>query len=165
MRTPAAYLRSLKRRRPGVYAYRTRRHLSPWRTEWGYVGKARNLATRDRCHHGTCHHTSGCIEKPWIDLVVYRWTIRLPWWLGFDWITLSLETLVILWLRPRYNWQKNPRPDKAGPRTQKAERLYRDSAPASYRARVERIKFMNAAIRVVGLLIIMTGIGGYLWTR
>jgi excinuclease UvrABC nuclease subunit len=159
MRTPAAYLRSLKRRRPGVYAYRTRRHLKSG-TEWGYVGKARNLATRDKCHHGTCHH-NGCVIKPWMDLEVRRYTIRLPWWLGFDWITLSLETLVILALQPRYNWQKNPRKDKVGPRTQVAQRMVRDLAPARERAsfRVDRL------VQFAGLVIIAVGIGGYLWNR
>lgn len=158
MRTPATYLRSLKRRRPGVYAYRTRRHLGSG-TEWGYVGKARNLATRDKCHHGTCHHH--CVIKPWMDLEVRRYTIRLPWWLGFDWITLSLETLVILALQPRYNWQKNPRKDKVGPRTQVAQRMVRDLAPARERAsfRVDRL------VQFAGLVIIAVGIGGYLWNR
>lgn len=163
MRTPAAYLRSLKRRRPGVYAYRTRRHLAPARTEWGYVGKARNLATRDRCHHGTCHHH--CVIKPWIDLEVSRYTIPLPWWLGFDFITLSLETLVILALRPRYNWQKNPRRDKVGPRGQATQRAERDLQPASYRAKVQAQRLGLLAVRALGIIVIFVGIGGYLWNR
>lgn len=166
MRTPAAYLRSLKRREPGVYVFRTRRHLSPWRTEWGYVGKARNLTTRKGCHHGTCHHASCPRQgKPWLDLVTAYYRLRLPWWLGFDWITLSLETLVILALRPRYNWQKNPRRDKAGPRTQRAERWARDLMPATYRAKVRTRRVLTIAFRAAGVLTIMIGIGGYLWTR
>src|SRR3954468_11610584 len=36
MRTPAQWLRRMKRRKPGVYAYRTDRNLRPGR-EWGYV--------------------------------------------------------------------------------------------------------------------------------
>jgi hypothetical protein len=163
MRTPAAYLRSLKRRRPGVYAYRTRRHLAPARTEWGYVGKARNLATRDKCHHGTCHHH--CEIKPWVDLEVSRYTIPLPWWLGFDWITLSLETLVILVLLPRYNWQKNPRKDKVGPRGQRAQRAERDLQPASYKAKIQAQRLGLIVMRAVGIIVIFVGIGGYLWNR
>jgi excinuclease UvrABC nuclease subunit len=162
VRTPAAHLRSLKRRRPGVYAYRTRRHLGAG-TEWGYVGKARNLATRDKCHHGTCHHH--CVIKPWMDLEVRRYAIRLPWWLGFDFITLSLETLVILALQPRYNWQKNPRRSKVGPRGQATQRLERDLRPASYRARVQAQRLTNIAVRTLAVVIIFGGIGGYLWTR
>jgi len=159
MRTPAAYLRSLKRRRPGVYAYRTRRHHTPWRTEWGYVGKSRNLDTRDRCHHGTCHHP--CAPKHWLDLEVRRYALRLPWWLGFDFITLSLETLAILVLRPRYNWQKNPRRDKVGPREQRVQRQTRDAMPATCRARIRVARYLP----VLGIVMILIGIGGYLWTR
>ena len=162
MKTPAAYLRSLKRRRPGVYAYRTRRHLGAG-TEWGYVGKSRNLATRDRCHHGTCHHP--CPAKSWIDLEVPRYTIPLPWWLGFDFITLSLETLVILALLPRYNWQKNPRKDKVGPRGQLEQRAERDLQPASYLAKVQARRVADLAVRALALIMIVVGIGGYLWTR
>lgn len=162
-----SYLKRLKLRRPGVYIFRTRRHHDPARSEWGYVGKARNLATRKRCHQGTCHHTTGCPRegKPWIDLVTSYWTIPLPWWLGFDWITLSLETLVILALRPRYNWQKNPRRTKVGPRTQKIQRAARDLMPAAYRARVRATRAFNIACRSAGVLVILIGIGGYLCTR
>lgn len=163
MRTPAAYLRSLKRRRPGVYVFRTRRHLDPVRSEWGYAGKARNLATRKSCHYGTCHHH--CEPKAWLDLITSYYRIPLPWWLGFDFITLSLETLVILALRPRYNWQKNPRRDKVGPRGQRQQRLERDLRPPSYRAKVRARRALNIAARVAGVLIIVIGIGGYLWNH
>jgi hypothetical protein len=158
-----SYLSRLKRRRPGVYVFRTRRHLDPVRSEWGYVGKARNLATRRGCHYGTCHHH--CEPKPWLDLVTAYYRIPLPWWLGFDWITLSLETLVIAALRPRYNWQKNPRRSKVGPRGQREQRAQRDLQPQSYRRAVRLTRFTNLAFRTAGVIIIMIGIGGYLWTR
>lgn len=162
-----SYLRRLKRRRPGVYVFRTRRHLDPLRSEWGYAGKARNLATRKRCHEGTCHHTAGCPRegKPWLDLVTSYWTIPLPWWLGFDWVTLSLETLVILALRPRYNWQKNPRTDKVGPRGQREQRAQRELLPQSYRTAIKVARIKNIAFRTAAALVIMIGIGGYLWNR
>ena len=162
MRTPAAWLRSCKRRKPGIYAYRTRKHLRPG-TEWGYVGKSRHLPSRDADHHGRGRY--GQEAKPWIDLVLYRRTVELPWWLGWDWLTLSLETLAILALRPRYNWAKNPWPGKVGPREQVRQRWQRDNTPAVLRARIERERITSLVVRVVGVAIIVTGVGGYLWAR
>jgi hypothetical protein len=164
VRTPAAWLRSCKRRRPGIYAYRTRRHLAPWRTEWGYVGKSRHLEMRDLCHAGTCGRHVTCIEKPWWDLKVYRITLRLPWWLGWDWITLSLETIAILVLRPRYNWQKNPWKNKAGPRIQAIQRRTRVASPTTYRARILS-RYVSYAVVTVAVSMIVIGIGGYMITK
>lgn len=125
MRTPAQWLRRVRRRKPGVYAYRTDRHQKAGR-EWGYVGESLHLSLRALCHEGRCHH-QGCPPKPWLDLRPRRFVlIRLPWWLGFSWITRSLETLVIQTLRPRYNWAKNTRADKVGPRSQHAQRWLRN---------------------------------------
>lgn len=166
MRTPAAWLRSCKRRKPGIYAYRTRMHLQPWRTEWGYVGKSRHLDLRNQCHEGTCGRHQNCIEKPWMDLRTQRFGLRLPWWLGWDWITLPLETLAILAVGgTRYNWQKNPRRDKVGPREQKIQRAIRDSMPTTYRAKIRMIRLTDIVIRVTAVLLIIAGIGGYLWAR
>lgn len=165
MRTPAAWLRSCKRRKPGVYVYRTRRHLAPWRTEWGYAGKSRNLAIRHRCHGGRCSQGhADCREKPWFDLVVYRITLPLPWWLGWDWITLSLETLVIIVLRPRYNWQKNPRRDKVPSRVQIVQRQTRMTNPFTYRAAV-RASRISYAVVTLAIAMIAVGLGGYLITK
>lgn len=164
MRTPAKWLRAMKRRRPGCYWYRTMRHANPMRTEIGYVGKSRHLPRRDQCHHGLCSH-KGCEPKPWIDLVVSRGTIQLPWWLGWDWITLSLETLLIWLMAPRYNWQKNPWPHKVGPAGQKAQRYARDRMGTGYRARVQVARVGHLVLRAAGVIVILTGIGGYLWTR
>lgn len=160
MRTPAQALRRLKRRKPGVYWYRTRRHLNPMRKETGYVGKARDLDVREKCHEGRCHH-KGCAPKPWLDLVVRRRTIRLPWWLGFDFITLSLETLVILVLRPRYNVQKNPRPGKVGLREQAAQRRERDALDAGYRAKVVTAQVLDVALRLAGMILVLAGAIGW----
>lgn len=166
MRTPAQWLRRMKRRRPGVYAYRTDRHLAPGR-EWGYVGKARNLATRALCHQGRCHHVTGCDAKPWLDLRPRRYTVvALPWWLGFDFITLPLETLVILALRPRYNWQKNPRSGKVGPRTQALQRAERDLARLQeLPAAAVRRSHLDMLVRVAGVLLVVVGLAGWLVTR
>lgn len=165
MRTPAAWLRSCKRRKPGVYAYRTRRHHAPWKTEWGYAGKSRNLDIRHQCHGGVCGQGhADCREKPWFDLVTYRWVLRLPWWLGWDWITLSLETLLIWLLRPRYNWQKNPRRDKVPPSVQRIQRQTRMANPFTYRAAV-RSRYVSYAITTMSVAMIAIGIGGYLITK
>lgn len=157
----------MKRREPGVYAYRTWRHHNPSRAEWGYVGKARNLTTRGKCHLAQCHHQS-CRAggpKPWADLIIRRYPIHLPWWLGWDWMTLSLETLVILALRPRYNWQKNPWPHKVGPRDQVRQRAERETRPSGYRVKVSLVRAGHLALRAVGMLLILGGLTGWIYTR
>jgi hypothetical protein len=168
MRTPAQWLQRMKRRKPGVYAYRTDRNLRPGR-EWGYVGKARDLDVRDRCHNGRCHHATGCAPKPWLDLRPKRYSIELPWWLGFDFITLSLETLVILVLRPRYNWQKNPRAGKVGPRTQAVQRAERDALRALGEGHTETWSApgvaVGRALQVLGAAVVLVGLVGWLVTR
>lgn len=165
MRTPAAWLRSCRRRKPGVYLYRTRRHLAPWRTEWGYAGKSRNLEIRKDCHAGRCSQGhANCAGAPWSDLVIFRWTLRLPWWLGWDWVTLSLETLLIWLVRPRYNWQKNPRRDKVPPRIQKIQRQTRMANPVTYRAAI-RATWISYAVVTISVAMIAIGLGGYLITK
>lgn len=165
MKSPIKWWRSCKRRKPGIYLYITRRHLQPWRTERGYAGKSRNLAIRDTCHKGTCGRHANCQEKSWMDLVVRRYTLRLPWWLGWGWVLSPLEALAISIFRPRYNWQLNPRRDKVGPKQQKVERAVRDSAPTTYRAKVASIRFTNLAVRIAAAALIIVGTGGFLWER
>jgi hypothetical protein len=162
VRTPAAWWRSCKRRQPGIYAYRTRRHLRP-ATEWGYVGKSRHLPSRHLDHLGQGRY--GHAAKPWADLIVARYTLTLPWWLGWDWLTLSLETLAILVLRPRYNWAKNPRLSKVGPVHQARQRETRDRNLDGCRAAIEAARLGTLVIRWAGALTILIGLGGYLWTR
>ena len=96
--------------------------------------------------------------------MVYRLTLPLPWWIGWDWITLSLETLLIWALRPRYNWQKNPRRDKVPPRVQAIQRQTRMANPFTYRAtvRASRISF---AVITLAVAMIVIGTGGYLITK
>ena len=92
-------------------------------------------------------------------------TLRLPWWLGWDWVLLPLETVAIALLMPRYNWQKNPRPGKVGPRDQALQRRQRDLAPASYHRRVQLAKLLDYVTMASGVLVILAGFGGWLWTR
>lgn len=182
-----------KRRKPGVYAWRTERHVNRARREWAYVGESVNIGMRDRCHLGTCAHkpkvqrlsmggtvsyggdvdaawiVSGrsCYAKPWTDLRPVRHTIiRLPWWLGFRWVLRPLETLVILLLAPRYNWQKNAwNPRRVPPSTQAAQRAERNSAGSAYHAKVQAARALGIALRAAGVLFILAGLSGYLITR
>lgn len=143
--------RKVRSRKPGIYAYVTQEHLRPWRKEIGYVGKSNRLDLRDGQHK----------DKRWYDLVVRRYTLRLPWWLGWDWVLLPLETIAIVLLLPRYNWQKNPRPGKVGPRDQELQRQQRDMAPASYHRRVQLSRLLDYVYRTAGVLIILAGLTGW----
>lgn len=143
--------RKARRRHPGVYVYLTRRHLRRG-VEVGYVGKSNHLALRKVQHE----------SKPWADLVVGYRALRLPWWLGWQWVTLSLETLVILVLRPRYNWQKNPRRSKAGPRVQLLQRQARDVARLSG-GRDHPVRVFSPGSLVPVLAVAMIVVGGIGW--
>lgn len=153
-----------RRRHPGIYWYRTRKHNRRG-TEWGYVGKSNHLTLRADCHEGRCTRHPGCAGgKPWSDLIVRRCQIRLPWWLGWQPVTLSLETLVILVLRPRYNWQKNPRRSKVPVSVQKRQREYRD-ASAMYWLNARPRRNYGTLIPVLGVALILAGATGWLFTR
>jgi hypothetical protein len=167
MRTPGQWLRRMKRRKPGIYVYVTWQHLRPTRREFGYGGKARDLGVRGKCHLGLCHHPAcrAAGAKPWMDLVIRRYTLRLPWWLGFDWITLSLETLMIWVLRPRYNDQKNPRRNRVRKFEQLSQRRERDARPPAYVAKIRVRRFLDLAMISVSMLLIVTGAVGFLVTR
>lgn len=142
-----------RRRHPGVYVFRTRRHFG-WGTEVGYVGKSNHLALRKLQH----------ADKPWADLVIGYHALRLPWWLGWQWITLSIETIVIVILRPRYNWQKNPRRSKVGPRDQMLQRAARDR---SRRLDLDNVSahLTDLVFRFGGAAVIVTGLLGWFITR
>jgi len=151
-------------RHPGLYLYRTRRHMRPG-TEWGYAGKSRNLELRGDCHEGRCTRHPGCAGgKPWSDLVVRRHTWELPWWLGFDWITLTLETLLIWIVRPRYNIQKNPRRSKVKSYAQQMQRRAREISP-NRQDSWQSWSLTYALVKYAGALIALIGLGGWLWTR
>lgn len=174
-----------RRRRPGVYAWRTDRHYDRTRREWGYVGESVNIGMRDLCHLGTCRHRAkvdvkqlgsgttitrtvgGCTAKPWTDLRPRRHTvIRLPWWLGFKWVLRPLETLVILALAPRYNHAKNQwNPRRVPLSTQAAQRFERDHETSAYRRKVSLAQFGHRFIQVVGAMCILAGLVGAWITR
>lgn len=159
-------IKKWKRRRPGVYAWRTDRHSNPGRREWAYVGESVHVGLRDRCHLGTCRHRT-CQNKPWTDLRPVRYTIiPLPWWMGWKWVLRPLETLVILALAPRYNVNKNRwNPRRIHPVRAAAQRRDRDLWPGRRRARVAAERLMTVFIRATGVMLIVAGIVGTVVTK
>jgi hypothetical protein len=150
MRTPAQWLRRMKRRRPGVYAYRTDRHLAAGR-EWGYVGKARHLPSREQDHQGLgrwTHPGQPCPNAPrpcshgtkgWMDLRPRRYALEL-------------------------------RKDKVGPRTQALQRAERDALRLPGGAGTEAWSTRGTspalwAYRVISVAVILTGLIGFWVTR
>lgn len=179
-------VRKWRRRRPGIYAWRTDRHYDRSRREWAYVGESVNIAMRDRCHMGTCGHrpkvtrtalpggmltsvltTPGCSAKPWADLRPVRHTIiPLPWWLGWKWLLRPLETLVILALAPRYNHAKNRwNPRRVPLSTQAAQRHERNCESSSYRTKVAAMRAVRRTVQALGVLLILAGLTGAFVTR
>lgn len=174
-------LQKWRRRRPGVYAWRTDQHYDRTRREWGYVGESVNVAMRDRCHLGTCRHRpqvtrsamadgstatvmsgGGCAAKPWTDLRPVRHTIiPLPWWLGWKWILRPLETLTIVALAPRYNQAKNRwNPRRVSLSRQAAERHERNCESSTYRTKVAGMRFLRRTVQALGCALILTGLVG-----
>lgn len=117
-----------KRRRPGIYLARTRKHLQPrGRRENGYVGLSNHLDRRQAEHEGRGRY--GAPAKPWIDLDPVWLRLPLPWWMGFRWVLAPIEYVAIKALLPRYNDQHNrSNPRRVTPREQKAQRRQRDRA-------------------------------------
>lgn len=133
----ASWWRKVKRRKGGIYLWRTDRHTP--RPAWlralignrenGYVGETTSFTRRDRDHRGQSTYArrvtrksmgqaaglpdvhllvERTTQKPWMDLNARRHTIiALPWWLCWKPVLRALETLVILAAWPRYNHAKN----------------------------------------------------------
>lgn len=130
-------------------------------TEWGYAGKSNHLALRRACHEGRCTRHAACAPgKPWADLIVSYRALRLPWWLGWQWVTLSIETILITILRPRYNWQKNPRRNKVPQRVQVMQRAARDRARLHGRE-VPEYRFTRTLVPLILMAFTLIGIVGY----
>lgn len=163
-----ARMRKWKRRRGGVYAWRTRRHSNPRVREWGYVGETTSFDRRERDHKGKTAYQreDGSVqqstEKPWMDLdpKVYR-VIRLPWWLCWKWVLRPLETLVMLALWPRYNHAKNGwNPRRITLSRQRAQRASRNAGGATYRTRVFWGQVQRRTLQALGFILILAGIVG-----
>lgn len=83
----------------GVYAYRTRKPGARWSipflsTHWGYVGQTSSF------WHRAIQHEA----KPWADLAVRAYRLRLPDWV---WLRLVVEQALIFALAPVYNHRGN----------------------------------------------------------
>ncbi len=161
-------IRKWKRRKGGIYAWRTRKHAHPTLREWGYVGLTNSFARRARDHKGETAYlqADGTIRaasgKPWMDLdpVVYR-VIRLPWWLCWHWVMRPLETLVMLALWPRYNDAKNHwNPRRVALSKAKAQRAERAAGGAVYRTKVRTMVFGRHAVQAIGIILILVGVYG-----
>jgi hypothetical protein len=151
-------VRKWKRRRGGVYLWRTRKHNNPARRENGYVGESVSFKDRKNDHLGTGRY--GHAAKPWCDLdpVMYR-VIKLPWWLCWKWVLRPLETLVMLLTWPRYNDKKNHwNPRRVSIYSQQAQRRARDARGIAYRAQVRVAVFGRRTVQLLGVLLILTGV-------
>jgi hypothetical protein len=162
-------LRKWKRRKGGIYAWRTRKHAHPARREWGYVGLTNSFARRERDHKGKTLYERetgqvyGTTEKPWMDLdaKVYR-IIQLPWWLCWHWVMRPLETMAILILWPRYNHAKNLwNPRRVSLSRQKSQRWSRDIGGTAYRFRVHASVWARHAVQALGAALVIGGLVGY----
>lgn len=147
MRTPAAWLRHIKRRQAGVYLVRTRKHASG-RRENGYVGRSTHVPIRIRQHLGLDRRHK---PQPWSDLDPVWHTLWLPWWLSWKWVQAPLEWLAIKVLLPRYNIQMNKRnPRRITPWQATQQRLQRDAGievrPASHRTFTGALAFSMALL-------------------
>lgn len=149
-----------KRRRPGIYLARTRKHLRPLRRENGYVGRSVNVPLRIRQHMGQDRRH---MAKPWSDLDPQWWVLRVPWWLGWKWVLAPLELTAILLLLPRYNHQFNlANPRRIRLTTQAAQRAERNGAGRAYHVRAVLAQYVW---RAAGLVFILAGLCGYALTR
>lgn len=168
-----SWWRKCKRRKGGVYVWRTRKHASPTRREWGYVGETNSFGRRERDHKGRTAYarSDGTVqattEKPWMDLdaKMYR-VIRLPWWLCWKWVLRPLETLVILLLWPRYNVAKNRwNPRRVPLSGQAAQRRVRDAGGGQYALQVRIARLARMSFQVFGVLLIFMGVIGAVMAR
>lgn len=160
--------RKVKRRKGGVYAFRTRKHGNPLHREWGYVGESNSFKRRERDHKGlTTYQGVTSKGKPWIDLdPKMHHIIPLPWWLCWKWVLRPLETLAILLLWPRYNDAKNRwNPRRVPLYLQARQRAIRDAGGGSYRARVAFGRLTRAVCQLAGILVIFAGVAAAVMDR
>jgi hypothetical protein len=159
------FIKRAKRRNAGWYWYTTLRHLRPGR-ESGYVGESQSLEHRHGQHVvGGGKYNSA--PKDWADLEPIRHVIRAPWWLSWKWSLRTVETFLILVLRPRYNWAKNPwKRHRVGPREQAVQRQIRDARRAAGKDLRQGPAFIRLnVLTVVGALVLVFGIVGSIVQR
>jgi len=150
-----------RRRRPGIYLVRTRKHAGRTR-ENGYVGLSNHWERRRLDHLGQGRY--GTAAKPWTDLDPRWHVLRLPWWLGFRWTLAPIEFVAIKVLMPRYNVTHN----RANPRrvplaVQRLQRAQRDMGRVSGAARL--VAWRPTWVQVLGGVLVLAGIVGTVATR
>jgi len=174
------WVRKVRRRRGGVYLWRTRRHNS-LRRENGYVGESVNIYLRSRQHMGkgrfdsagqviTSRRQQSAPAQPWSDLdAVCHTIIRLPWWLCWKWVLRPLETLVILATWPRYNDAKNHwNPRRVPKHVARLERSMRDGRGERATVRVIRIwsgSGISMIMMTAGTATALSGVIGWIISR
>lgn len=157
MRTPRKWLRSVKRRKAGIYLVRTDKHFAPGCRENGYIGQSNYVASRKQDHLGRGRW--GQTAKDWSDLNPVWHVLWLPWWLSWKWSQLLLEQVMILLTWPRYNVKGNRwNPRRVKPWEQANQRAARDGRPWGYRVRVNVAYRARKTAQLLGVLCILAGI-------
>lgn len=146
-------LRKWRRRQPGIYLERTRKHNNPRKRENGYVGLSNNTHMRKLDHRGLGRY--GAKAKPWSDLDPQQHVLRLPWWLGFRWTMAPIEVLAIRLLLPRYNVMHNRGNFRRVPLVQQhAERALRDLGGPVLRSHRRVLDVETLAVRACGVALL-----------
>jgi hypothetical protein len=177
------WYRKCKRRRGGVYLWRVDHHLNRARRVTGYVGETVSFFFRAKQHMGVSRFdpvTGQAVKgrgpgvpmvkvpaQPWSDLnpVMYK-VIKLPWWLCWKWVLRPLETLVILCTWPVYNDAKNHwNPRRIPKGLAQAQRATRDAGSLTYVIKAKSQHALGWVIRAAGVLVMLTGVIGYVVTR
>jgi hypothetical protein len=170
--------RKCRRRKGGVYLWRTRHHHNPLRRETAYVGESVNIYLRSRQHMGrgrfdadgqviTSKAQRSAPAQPWSDLdPVCHTVIKLPWWLCWKWVLRPLETLVILATWPRYNDAKNHwNPRRIPKSVAKLERAQRDGRGHVRTLTVRVVSWGRRLTMTAGGLVMLTGVAGWIISR
>ena len=148
-----------RRRRPGIYLVRTRKHAGRTR-ENGYVGLSNNVSMRRLDHLGQGRY--GHTAKPWTDLDPVWHVLKLPWWLGFRWTLAPIEYVAIRVLLPRYNVTHNlGNPRRVPPAKQRAQRAQRDAHGHVWiGARV--VAWRPSILQIIGAAFVIASVAGML---
>ena len=145
-----------RRRRPGIYVARTRKHANPLRREIGYVGKSVHVPSRQRDHLGIGRW--GAAAKSWSDLDPNWHVLSLPWWLGWKWVLIPLEFLAIRLLLPRYNVTHNlGNPRRIPPYRAAMQRAQRDAGGRLLRHHRQDAALEDFVLRVSGAALLVAG--------
>lgn len=172
----ARWYRKVKRRKGGIYLWRVDHHLNRARRVNGYVGETVSFYFRSRQHLGMSNYAGDgkrqvapvkVPSQPWSDLnpKMYK-VIKLPWWLCWKWVLRPLETVVIMLTWPVYNDAKNRwNPRRITKSQAKLDRLRRDAGSATYVFRTWTAHLARYVLQGVGVLVIATGLIGWMVAR